>query len=60
MRRLCVDQINAFLAEGKNEHDLRGRSAVRWLRRVLGPSPLIASTPRATFKASLRAGPVKP
>lgn len=21
MRRFCVDQINAFLAEGKNEHD---------------------------------------
>lgn len=61
MRRFCVDQINnAFIAEGKNEHDLRGRSGVRWLRRVLGPSPLIASTPRSTFKASLRAGHVKP
>lgn len=56
MRRLCVDQINAFIAEGKTEHDLRERSSVRWLRRVLGPSPLIASTPRSTFKASLRAG----
>lgn len=60
MRRFCVDQINAFIAEGKNEHDLRERSGVRWLRRVLGPSPLIASTPRSAFKASLRAGHVKP
>lgn len=56
MRRVWVIQINGFIAEGKTEHDLRERSGVRWLRRVLGPSSLIASTPRSTFKASLRAG----
>lgn len=60
MRRLCVDQINAFIAEGKTEHDLRERSGVRWLRRVLGPSPLTANTSQAAFKASLRADRVKP
>lgn len=38
MRRLCVDQANAFIAEQKNEHNWRERSAVRWLGRVLGPS----------------------
>lgn len=38
MRRLCVDQANAFIAEQKNEQNLRERSAVRWLGRVLGPS----------------------
>lgn len=55
MRRLCVDQANTFLAEGKNEHDLRERSAVRWLERVPWPSPLTANTSQAAFKASLRA-----
>lgn len=59
MRPLCVDQANAFIAEQKNEHNLRERSAVRWLGRVLGPS-LIANTPRAAFEASLRAGEFKP
>lgn len=59
MRRFCVDQANTLI-EGKNERDLRERSVVRWLRRVLGPSPLIASTPRCAFKASLRADRVKP
>lgn len=60
MRRFCVDQINAFLAEGKNEHDLRERSAVRWLGRVPWPSPLTANTPQAEFKASFRAGEFNP
>lgn len=60
MRRFCVDQVNAFIAEGKNEHDLRERSGVRWLRRVLGPSPLIASTSGYAVKASLRADHFKP
>lgn len=59
-RRFWLDQINAFIAEGKNEHDLRERSGMRWLSRVLGPSPLIASTLRSTFKASLRVGHFKP
>lgn len=60
MRRFWLDQINAFTAKGKNEHDLRERSGVRWLRRVLGPSPLIASTPGSAVKASLRADHFKP
>lgn len=60
MRRLCVDQANAFIAEQKNEHNSRERSAVRWLGRVLGPSLSHANTPRAAFKASLRAGEFKP
>lgn len=59
MRRLCIDQASAFI-EGKNEHNRRERSAVRWLGRVLGPPSLIANTPRAAFKASLRAGEFKP
>lgn len=60
MRRFCIDQANAFIAEQKNEHNWRERSAVRWLGRVLGPPSLIANTPRAAFKASLRAGEFKP
>lgn len=60
MRRFCVDQVNAFIAEGKNEHDLRERSGVRWLRRVLGPYPLLASAPGSAAKASLRADHFKP
>lgn len=55
MRRFCVDQINAFIAEGKNEHDLRERSARSWLARVPWPSPLTANTSQAAFKASFRA-----
>lgn len=60
MRRFCVDQINAFVAERKNEQKLRERSGVRWQRRMLGPCPLIANTPRSAFKASLRADRFKP
>lgn len=60
MRRFCVDQANAFIAGGKKEHDLRERSAVRWLGRVPWPSPLTANTSQAAFKASLRADRVKP
>lgn len=60
MPRLCVDQANAFVAEQKNEHDLRERSAVRWLGRVPWPSPIPADTPQAAFKASFRAGEFKP
>lgn len=60
MRRFCVDQINAFIAEGKNEHDLRERSGARWLGRVPGLSTLIANTPRSAFKASFRADRFKP
>lgn len=56
MRRFCVDQANAFIAGGKKEHDLRERSAVRWLGRVPWPSPLTANTSQAAFKASFRAG----
>lgn len=60
MRRFCVDQINSFIAEAKNEHDLRERSGVRWLGRVPGPSPRIANTPPPAFKASFRADDFKP
>ncbi len=60
MRRFCVNQINAFMAEAMNEHDLRERSGVRWRARVLGPSPLVANTPRPAFKTSFRAEDFKP
>lgn len=60
MRRFCVDQANAFIAVRKNEHDLRERSAVRWLGRVPWPSPLTANTPQAAFEASFRAGEFEP
>lgn len=59
MRCFCIDRPMPSSREGKNEQDLQERSAVRWLGRVLGPS-LIANTPRAAFKASFRAGEVKP
>lgn len=60
MRRCCMsNQINSFI-EGKNEHDLRGRSAVRWLGRMPWPSPLAANARQAAFKASFRAGEFKP
>lgn len=60
MRRFCVDQANAFILGGNNEHELRGRSAVRWLGRMPWPFPLAANTPQAAFKASFRAGEFKP
>jgi hypothetical protein len=60
MRHCYVNQINALIAEAMNEHDLRERSGVRWVARVLGPSPLVASTPRPAFKASFRADRFKP
>lgn len=60
MRRLCVEQANAFIAERKNEHNLRERSAVCWLGRVPWPSPLTANTPQAAFMASFRAGEFNP
>lgn len=60
MRRCHDDQINAFIAEAMNEHDLRERSGVRWRGRVPGLSPLIANAPRPAFEASFRADDFKP
>lgn len=60
MRRLCVDQADAFIAGGKDEHDLRERSVLCWRGRVPWSSPLPASTPQAAFKASFRADEFKP
>ncbi|MFB6418736.1 MULTISPECIES: hypothetical protein [Bradyrhizobium] len=60
MRRIYDDQINAFMVEAMNEHDLRERSGVRWRGRVPGLSPLIANTPRPASKASFRADDFKP
>lgn len=59
MRRFCIDQASAFI-EGKNEHNWRERSAVRWPGRVPWPSPLTGNTPQAAIKASSRAGEFKP
>ncbi|MFB6452207.1 hypothetical protein [Bradyrhizobium tunisiense] len=54
MRRVYVDQINTFIAEGKNVHELRERSGVRWLGRVPRLFPVAANTPQPAFKASFR------